>query len=63
MPFPRNALAARSLRPDRRLDYVFVGEPQDGGVGHVVKAELVGATPTDGLCPSDHYGVLVTMRY
>ena len=58
-----NALAARSLRPDRRLDYVFVGEPQDGGAGHVVKAELVGAMPTDSLCPSDHYGVLVTMRY
>jgi hypothetical protein len=40
-----------------------VGEPRDRGTGHVVKAELVGTTATDGLHPSDHYGVLVTMRY
>lgn len=58
-----NAIAARSLKPDRRLDYVFVGEPRDRGTGHVVKAELVGTAATDGLHPSDHYGVLVTMRY
>ena len=58
-----NALAAESLRPDRRLDYVFVGEARDRGAGHVLGAELVGTRPTDGLCPSDHYGVLATLRY
>jgi endonuclease/exonuclease/phosphatase family metal-dependent hydrolase len=61
-------LAQRAMREagddfDRRLDYVFVGEPRDRGTGHVVKAELVGTAATDGLHPSDHYGVLVTMRY
>jgi endonuclease/exonuclease/phosphatase family metal-dependent hydrolase len=52
-----------ALRPDRRLDYVFVGEPVDGGAGHVLTAELVGTVPTDGLFPSDHFGVVAEVRY
>lgn len=57
-----NRWARRDLEPDRRIDYVFVGWPRRGGAGHVTSCRLVGA-PVDGLDPSDHLGVLATLRY
>jgi endonuclease/exonuclease/phosphatase family metal-dependent hydrolase len=57
-----NRWARRDLEPDRRIDYVFVGWPGPGGAGHVTSCRLVGE-PVDGLDPSDHLGVLATLRY
>jgi len=31
--------------------------------GSVVSAELIGTEPVNGVVPSDHYGVLATVRY
>jgi len=50
------------LEPDRRIDYVLVGWPKAGGRGQVVGCEVVGADPVDGVVPSDHLGVLATLR-
>ena len=58
----RNPFAAQDHEPDRRIDYVFVGYPRDAGVGQVVRAELVGTEPVDGLFPSDHFGVVADLR-
>lgn len=58
-----NPCARGELEPNRRIDYVFVGKPRRNGAGHVLDARLVGREPHDGLCPSDHYGVLCELRY
>jgi endonuclease/exonuclease/phosphatase family metal-dependent hydrolase len=57
-----NPWAQQDLEPDRRIDYVFVGQPRQGGAGHVLSCRLVGQ-PVDGLHPSDHLGVLAELRY
>ncbi len=57
-----NPWARQDLEPDRRIDYVFVGFPRRGGVGHVTSCRLIGA-PLDGLHPSDHLAVLAEIRY
>jgi endonuclease/exonuclease/phosphatase family metal-dependent hydrolase len=57
-----NPFAARDLEPDRRIDYVFAGWPKTGGRGHVVACEVIGVEAIDGIVPSDHYGVLATLR-
>ncbi len=60
----RNRWAAPTLLPSRRIDYILTGWPgQEGGAGDVVAAEIVGCLPDDGHPPSDHYGVLATLRY
>jgi endonuclease/exonuclease/phosphatase family metal-dependent hydrolase len=58
-----NPHAHRELEVDRRIDYVFVGWPKAGGLGHVTSCEVVGTEPVDGVVPSDHYGVLAELRY
>jgi endonuclease/exonuclease/phosphatase family metal-dependent hydrolase len=58
-----NPWAAPALLPDRRIDYLLTGWPRRGGVGSVVGAALIGTAPVDGTVPSDHYGVLATLRY
>lgn len=58
-----NPFVAEQLEPTRRIDYVLAGWPKAAGAGHTVSAELVGTTPTDGVHPSDHYGVVVELRY
>jgi endonuclease/exonuclease/phosphatase family metal-dependent hydrolase len=58
-----NPLAAVSLLPDRRLDYIFSAWPRRGGVGHPVSAQLLGVAPHGGLEISDHYGVCADLRY
>jgi len=57
-----NPHAALDLEPDRRIDYVLVGWPKAGGRGHVAACEVVGTEPVAGVVPSDHYGVLATLR-
>ncbi len=50
--------------PDRRIDYVFSGYPDDeDGAGQVVQARVEGCEPVDGLYASDHYAVYAELRY
>jgi endonuclease/exonuclease/phosphatase family metal-dependent hydrolase len=58
-----NALAAVGRYPDRRFDYVFSAWPRLGAAGHPVRCERLGVRPPDGNEISDHYGVLVELRY
>lgn len=57
-----NPFAVLDIEPERRIDYVFVGWPKDGGRGHVVDCRVVGQEAIDGMVPSDHLGVLATLR-
>src|SRR5262249_30311957 len=57
-----NRWARLDLEPDRRIDYVLVGWPKRGGVGHVTSCRLVGK-PVNGTDPSDHLGVRAGLRY
>jgi endonuclease/exonuclease/phosphatase family metal-dependent hydrolase len=56
-----NPFAASALLPDRRIDYVLSAWPRANGVGHPLGCALLG----DGDDPpaSDHYGVVVELRY
>lgn len=58
-----NPLTNPALQPNRRLDYVFVGGPRPDGAGHVLSAEIAGNQPTKGLYPSDHFALVVDLRY
>ena len=58
-----NPYATLDLEPDRRIDYVLVGWPKAGGVGHVTKATVECLEPVDGVVPSDHLGLLAELRY
>ncbi len=51
------------LGRDQRIDYILVGTPKLGGVGHVVSAQLAGNNPIDGCWPSDHFAVVAELRY
>jgi endonuclease/exonuclease/phosphatase family metal-dependent hydrolase len=58
-----NPLAAISLFPDRRFDYIFSAWPRGGGRGHPVNAEVFGQDPGFAGPASDHYGVVADLRY
>ena len=51
------------LEPDRRIDYVLVGWPKQGGAGHVTHCRVEGVEPVGGITPSDHYAVVAELRY
>lgn len=58
----RNPYAVAALDPDIRIDYIFVGPPQPTGVGDVESCLVVCDEPTDGVWPSDHFGVFAVLR-
>jgi endonuclease/exonuclease/phosphatase family metal-dependent hydrolase len=58
-----NPFAGAALGLDARIDYVLVGVPKLGGVGDVRAARLTGTDLVGGMVPSDHYGVVVDLRY
>jgi endonuclease/exonuclease/phosphatase family metal-dependent hydrolase len=58
-----NPFYAAALDRDRRIDFVLVGTPKLGGVGHVLDAQVVGNVPVDGMWPSDHLAVVAQLRY
>ena len=58
-----NPLAAVSMYPDRRFDYVLSAWPRQGAVGHPTSCRLLGAVPEDQPQLSDHYGVVADLRY
>jgi endonuclease/exonuclease/phosphatase family metal-dependent hydrolase len=58
-----NPFNAAALDRDRRIDFVLVGTPKLGGVGHVLDARLAGDAPVGGVWPSDHLAVVAELRY
>lgn len=58
----RNPHVAKTLEPDARIDYIFVGLPTKDGLGHILDTELIGTQPVNGVWPSDHFGVLAELR-
>lgn len=58
-----NPLAAISMYPDRRFDYVFSAWPRAGAAGHPTHCELLGVLPSGEPQLSDHYGVIADLRY
>ena len=52
------------LRPERRLDYVFVTASRRDGRGTIRGAAVTFDRPdSDGVYPSDHYGVLADVQF
>jgi len=58
----RNPFAAVMREPDRRIDYVFVREPDHRGRGEPVAAHVAFDVPHEGVFPSDHFGVVATLQ-
>ena len=57
-----NSNSVDAAFPRRRLDHVLIGWPHPKPSFNPLSAELVGLTPnSDGVHPSDHYGVVVTV--
>jgi endonuclease/exonuclease/phosphatase family metal-dependent hydrolase len=46
-----------------RIDYLLVGQPKLGGVGHARAARVIGDEPVNGIFGSDHFGVAADLRY
>ena len=59
-----NAFSAKALEANRRIDYIFVGDPhRNGGAGHITACLLVGDRTTGALHGSDHFGLFAEIRY
>jgi endonuclease/exonuclease/phosphatase family metal-dependent hydrolase len=54
----RNDYALRSREPSRRIDYIYVRGPGKHLCGEPLTARLICDAPTDGVWPSDHFGVV-----
>jgi len=54
---PLNPYVARHHVPPGRIDYIHVGPPGPGGLGHVRSVGRVADRPVDGVWPSDHFAV------
>ncbi len=57
-----NPFAAPLREPDRRIDYVFVRGRDEHHRGEPVDASVCFDQPVDGTFPSDHFGVVTTLR-
>jgi endonuclease/exonuclease/phosphatase family metal-dependent hydrolase len=58
-----NPFAATLREPDRRIDYVFVERFNDDVRGEPIDARVCFDRPVNGYYPSDHFGVIATLRY
>jgi endonuclease/exonuclease/phosphatase family metal-dependent hydrolase len=58
----RNPYLTDATWPNRRLDYIMVSWPRPKGLGKPIDIELVGTSPVRGVMPSDHFGVMATLR-
>jgi endonuclease/exonuclease/phosphatase family metal-dependent hydrolase len=58
----RNPFAATLREPDRRIDYVFVHGRDERHRGEPLEAAVCFDSPVDGTFPSDHFGVVTTLR-
>ena len=54
----RNAYALRSREPSRRIDYIYARGPASHLRGEPLSCRLALDEPTDGVWPSDHFGVV-----
>jgi endonuclease/exonuclease/phosphatase family metal-dependent hydrolase len=61
----RNPLYAAMNLPPKRIDYVWVGDVfgRAKGAGKVLSAELAFHEPRTGLLASDHFGLVVDLRW
>jgi endonuclease/exonuclease/phosphatase family metal-dependent hydrolase len=57
-----NAFAAWVPWPNRRIDYIFVAQPRLDGAGTIKECKVVMNEKTNGVWPSDHFGVLARVR-
>jgi endonuclease/exonuclease/phosphatase family metal-dependent hydrolase len=57
-----NAFAAPLREPDRRIDYIFVRGDGDRFRGEPIDARVGFDEAVDGVLPSDHFGVVATLR-
>jgi endonuclease/exonuclease/phosphatase family metal-dependent hydrolase len=58
-----NPFAAPLREPDRRIDYVFVRRTNDDPRGEPIRARVCFDQPVRGVFPTDHFGVMATLRY
>lgn len=58
----RNPFAAPLREPERRIDYVFVRGPDDAQRGEPVDARVCFDRAVEDVFPSDHFGVIATIR-
>ncbi len=58
----RNPFAAVMHEPDRRIDYIFVREPDHRGRGAPLEAHVAFDVPYQGVFASDHFGVVATLQ-
>lgn len=58
----RNPYARLTGEPDRRIDYILVGEPHPDGRGRVSSCRVVCDEPCAGVWPSDHFAVYAELR-
>jgi endonuclease/exonuclease/phosphatase family metal-dependent hydrolase len=58
----RNPFAAPLREPDRRIDYVLVKGRSERHRGEPVEASVCFDQPVGGTFPSDHFGVIATLR-
>lgn len=58
----RNPFAAPLREPDRRIDYVFVRGRDERFRGEPLEARVCFDAPVGGTFPSDHFGVVATLR-
>ncbi|WP_215456196.1 endonuclease/exonuclease/phosphatase family protein [Streptomyces sp. ATCC 21386] len=57
-----NPYVAASHGPSVRVDYIHVGPPGPGGLGHVRAVTRAGDAPVDGVWPSDHAAVVADLE-
>ncbi len=55
-------LGRRSVDPDRRIDYIFVTTREKNGVGKVLDCQVVLQEQDEGICASDHFGLLAEVQ-
>lgn len=58
---PVNPYVAGTFGPAVRIDYIHVGPPGPGGIGHVRAVRRAGDAPVDGVWPSDHMAVVADL--
>ncbi|MBL8611342.1 MAG: endonuclease/exonuclease/phosphatase family protein [Myxococcales bacterium] len=58
----RNPFALLCREPNRRIDYVFVRGPDDRGRGEPLEADVCFDRAEGDIFPSDHFGVIATLR-
>jgi len=57
----RNDFAAPLREPERRIDYIFVRDPDDAQRGEPTGARVCFDERHEGTFPSDHFGVITTI--